>query len=539
MSGRKSEQRRAILYDSTLREGAQSSGVSFSVSDKLRIAAILDELGVPFIEGGMPESNPKDDEFYRRLGEYKFKNAEFVPFGATKRVGLAPDEDQYLRALAELPYNYVCVYGKTDIVSVEKVLKTDGAGNISIIEDTCVYLTQAGKKVIFDCENYFAGLKSDREYTLSCVAKAAESGVWAIVLCDSRGGADPDEVKEGVDAAKQVIRGSGRDILLGVHMHNDAGMADANSLAAVLAGAEIVNTTLFGLGERCGNADFFTTAVNLQLREGYHCLPDDKMTGLTSVSYTLAELLNIQPAPDAPFVGRNSFAHKAGTHINAVNKAPGTFEIIDPAAVGNTRRILASEITGTTGMRSKLTEILGGEPDEELCAALLGALKEKEFEGYQYESAEASLEMLVKRLSGRYKSAFDLNSYKVIVQNVSEDQAFTASAIVDMTVDGTSEITAANGIGPVDALDRAFRRAMGHFYPETLGIKLIDYRVRVIDSPEGTASKVRVFIEFIAGDLRFGTVGVSGDIIQASWNALVDAYEFWIDRRRGAEDGNK
>ena len=519
---------RALIYDSTLREGAQCPGISLSVSDKLRIAAELDRLGVAFIEGGMPETNPKEDEFYRRIAEYPFQNACFVQFVATARVGVKPENDPRLSALADTPFEYVCIYGKCDIFLVENVLRTDRVTNLSLISDSVAFLKRAGKKVIFDCEGFFSGCGRDREYAFECLRAAVNGGACAVVLCDTTGISDPETCAGLTGSVRSELDDIAPEVLLGIHAHNDCGMADANTVTAVRYGAKLAGTTLFGIGERCGGADFFVTVPNLQLRFGMECIGAEHMKELTSASYRLAELLNIKAPAYTPFVGRNAFSHKAGTHIDAVLKAPGSFEPLDPALVGGTRRFLASEITGRSGMRDIVEKITGPGTSPELCEEILEALKQREFEGYQYESAGASLELLIRKLSGQYRPAFTLNSYKVITLDEKAGNPYSASAIVDLTVDGRSEITAGNGIGPVDALDCAFRRAMGHFYPCTLNISLVDYKVRVIDSGEGTASRVRVFIEFSSGARRFGTVGLSGDIIQASWAALVDAYEYWI-----------
>jgi 2-isopropylmalate synthase len=517
-----------LIYDTTLREGSQSPGISLSVSDKIKIVAALDDMGIPFIEGGMPDTNPKEDEFYRQIVGYPFKNAEFVPFGATLRVGLDPEEDQLLAALAETPFRRVCVYGKTDLLSVREVLKTEPGVNVDLIDRTVRFLRGAGKKVVFDCEGFFAGYCRDKDYALGCVKAAAEAGADMVVLCDTNGTADPRLVEETVNVVRNMLKEADLDVVVGIHAHNDCGMADANTVTAVTCGAKLVNTTLFGVGERAGNANFFTVVPNLQLRYGKKCISAASMRSLAPESRKLAEIIGVKLPSGAPFVGRNAFSHKAGTHINAVLKEPGVMEAVDPAEVGGERRLLASEITGRSGMQEIISRIGEIDVTGELTSQILAELKQREFYGYQYESAEASLELLVRRMAGKYRPAFLLNGYKVITLDEKTGNPYSASAIVDLTVDGQSEITAGNGIGPVDALDCAFRRAMAHFYPETLGISLVDYKVRVIDSGEGTASKVRVFIEFIGNGKRFGTVGVSGDIIQASWAALVDAYEYWI-----------
>jgi 2-isopropylmalate synthase len=530
---------RTLIYDTTLREGSQSPGISLSVSDKLRIAAELDEAGVSFIEGGMPETNPKEDEFYRKIADYPFKNAEFVPFGATARAGIRVSDDPLLRALAETPFKTVCIYGKCDIFTVENVLKISPEENIRIISDSVDYLKKTGKNIIFDCEGLFKGWMRDRDFSLQCLLAATRHGADTIVLCDSSGIADPVNTVEILKEVSFFMKDANPRVKIGVHMHNDCGMADANTVVAALNGADLVNTTLFGLGERCGNADFFTVVPNLQVRYGRQCLPEASMRSITGLSYRVSDILNIKTRNNAPFVGRNAFAHKAGTHINAVLKAPESFEPVDPESVGGERRLIASEISGRSGIQDIVRRICGVELSTELNQQVLSTLKQREFEGYQYESAAASLELLVRRLTGEYKPAFKLNSYKVITLDEQAQSPYSASAIVDLTVDGVSEITAGNGIGPVDALDCAFRRAMAHFYPSTLGITLEDYKVRVIDSGEGTASKVRVFIEFAGGGKRFGTVGLSGDIIQASWAALVDAYEYWIMKSSDRSGGTK
>lgn len=522
------EAKRILIYDTTIREGSQCPGISFSVPDKLRLAAELDDAGVAYIEGGMPETNPKEDEFYRKIAGYPFKNAKFVPFGATARAGIRAQDDPLLRALSEMPFDTVCIYGKSDIFTVDNVLRISAEDNLRIIADSVRFLKDSGKEVIFDCEGFFSGWMRDAKYAKQCVSAALGAGAGTVVLCDTTGVSDPLKTCEILSDIKALVYSIRPGAILGVHMHNDCGMADANTVVAALNGADLVNTTLFGIGERTGNADYFTVVPNLQVRYGKNCVPEQSVRTITAMSYRAAELINIKKRSDAPFVGRNAFAHKAGTHINAVLKAPESFEPIDPSEVGGERRLLASEISGRSGIQDIVRRICGIALEPELNEQILNTLKQREFEGYQYESAEASLELLVRRLTGEYKPAFSLNSYKVITLDEQAAGPYSASAIVDLTVDGVSEITAGNGIGPVDALDCAFRRAMAHFYPETLAVSLEDYKVRVIDSGEGTASKVRVFIEFSGDGRRFGTVGLSGDIIQASWAALVDAYEYWI-----------
>lgn len=534
-----SRKNRYFIYDCTLREGTQSVGVALSAKDKLRLVTMLDDMGVSYIEGGIPGTGPKEEIFYREVAKLRLNHSKIVPFSPTVRKGTEPGEDSLLLAIRDLPFDTVCVFGKTNPSVVRDVLNASLSENLELIKKTVTFLCDAGKNVFFDCEHFFDNSRDEmNEYGLKCVETAAQSGAKAVILCDTTGKALSQDVSYALKAVGKMFSAKGiRNVRTGVHMHNDCGMADANTFYAAGQGAEILETTLFGLGERCGNADFFTTVPNLKFRLGYDTLLEGKISGLTQFSYKASELLNIKARSNAPYIGKNAFSHKAGTHINAVVKEPSSLESVDPSSVGNMRHFITSEITGRTGIRSRLEDITGGKGDAGKTETILEKLKQLEYEGYQFESAEASFELLVRKMYGIYKPLFRLISYKVITFDEKPDDNYSASAIVDLEVDGREEITAGNGNGPVDALDHAFRRALGHFYPEASNIHLVDYKVRVIDSENATASKVRVFIESECDGMRWCTVGVSCDIIQASWYALVDSYEYRLLSK--AEEGNK
>ncbi len=522
---------RLMIYDTTLREGMQSVGTAFTLKDKIRIAQLLDELGVSYIEGGSPASNPKDAEFYRAMRKLPLKHGKLTAFGATCRVRLHPAEDPAIAALMNAGTDAVCVFGKSWDVQVRDVLRVTLEENLKIIEDTVSYLKQRGKEVIYDAEHFFNAYRTNPAYAIQSVQRAADAGADFVVLCDTNGGSFPAQISAATAAAAAAL---GPDIKIGIHCHNDCAMAEANAVTAVCAGAVMVHTTLKGIGERCGNTDFFTAVPNLQLKLGYACIPENCLRKLTAYSYAVSDLFNIKPNPRAPYVGQNAFSHKAGMHIDAVVKQPGTFEHINPESVGSVRRLVLSEVSGKAAVLFKIKDILpelSPQQQEAAAAITVEKLKSMEFEGYQFEGAEASFSLLVRKAIHLYRPCFQLRSYKVITSNQPPSgKNATASAIVDVMVDEKEEITAANGTGPVDALDGALRKALAHFYPQIKTMRLVDYKVRVLDSNKATASKVRVFIESSDGKMRWCTVGVSGDIIEASWHALVDAYEYMLMR---------
>ena len=520
--------KRIEFYDTTLRDGMQGVGSHFTIEDKLRIAKLLDDMGIAYIEGGSPGFNAKDAAFFRKMREGTLSNAKLVAFGSTCRVDCAAEEDPGLRALAEAGTEYVCIYGKTWDFHVTDILGTTLEKNLSIIKDSICFLRSCGKSVFFDAEHFFDGYKANRDYALETIKTAESAGACNITLCDTNGGTVTTEL---ISVLRDPALHVSPACTLGIHAHNDSGMAAANSAAAVSCGATLVQGTLRGLGERCGNADLFTVIPAVQLKLGYDCLPAASMRRMTDYYYQLTDILNMKPFAKAPFVGRDAFSHKGGTHIDGVIKNSASFEHVPPEAVGGVRRTVLSELSGRAAVTEKVEKLMPSvKLNSDEMRKIVEKLKEMESEGYQYEGADASFELLVRRLLGIHKSFFKLRNYKVITSDQLPGGAETASAIVDVWVGDAEEVTAANGMGPVDALDSALRKALERFFPALGNMRLIDYKVRVLDSKRATASKVRVLIESSDGTSDWITVGVSEDIIQASWNALVDAHEYLLSK---------
>lgn len=514
------------IYDTTLREGMQRVGTSFSLGDKMQLALLLDSIGVSYIEGGFPGGSPKDMAFYRKMKDVTLKNSKLVAFGPTVKAGIAPEDDPMIQALLEAETACVAIFGKCNINQVIDVLNVTPDDNIRMIKDTVKYLKDNNKYVFFDAEHFFSGMDTDAAYALSCIAAAKDAGADVVVLCDTNGGMLPDDIEKSVKIAKNSLG----ETAIGIHAHNDTGCADYSTLKAVTAGCDIAQVTVNGWGERCGNANLFTVVPNLKLKLGYDCVKD--LTVLYDAAHKASEIANIKTSEFSPYVGRNAFSHKAGVHIDAVMKNSSSYEHISPETVGNTRKFMLSEQSGRAAVLAKLDELLPRlGASRETASSIAEQVKEMELRGYQFENADASFEMMVKRLLKIEKKWFSLNNYRVVAFDNAEEGKPTASAIVDLTVDNREEITAANGIGPVDALDGALRKALSVFYPEISKIRLEDYKVRVLESRMATASVVRVVIEFTDGERNWCTVGVSGDIIQASFNALVDNYEYFLDNK--------
>lgn len=518
------------IYDTTLREGMQRVGTSFSVGDKIQMALLLDEIGVHYIEGGFPGGNPKDVAFYEQMRSVRLKNAKLVAFGATCRVRSRPEEDPMMQALVRAGTEAVCIFGKSSMMHVREILGCTPDENLEIIRSSIRFLKDCGKEVFFDAEHFFDGYREDAEYAVRTVRTAQEAGCDAVVLCDTNGGSLPEEIRDiFLSVSSETPPWSGG---WGIHAHNDSGLASASCLAAVSAGADLVQVTLNGWGERCGNADLFTVVPNLQLKKGIPCLPD--LSCLSAQAHRAAEIMNTKLDEFSPYVGKNAFSHKAGVHINAVEKNPASYEHVTPESVGNERRYMLSEVSGRSAVMAKVRALLPKLGcDEKEAEAVAKHLKSLELQGYQFEGADASFEMMVKKLLGIRKEWFHLNNYKVMTFNKDDSDSVTASAIVDVSVDGTEEVTAANGNGPVDALDRALRKALERFYPCIAAMYLVDFKVRVLESRLATASVVRVVIESTDGESSWSTVGVSGDIIQASFFALVDSHEYMLNKKYG------
>ena len=508
------------IYDATLREGAQSAGASFSLEDKLKIVRQLDELGVDYIEAGNPGSNPKDARLYQILKENPPKHAKLAAFGSTCRVGVVPEDDYHVCSLLSAQTPVVTIFGKSWDFHVREVLRTDLAENLRIVEQTVRYLKEQGKEVVFDAEHFFDGCKHNLEYALEVLRTAEKAGADWIALCDTNGGCMVHEIEQYTRLASGTVK-----VPLGIHCHNDTGQAVSCSIAALRSGASMAQLTLNGWGERCGNADFFTLVPNLQLKMGCDCIRPEALKNLVEISRATYEMVNRTPDKRAPYVGRDAFSHKAGMHIDAVNKAPASFEHVPPESVGASRRILLSEISGRGALITKIRAVVPEMTrDSPFVGELLDELKRMESHGYQFEGADASFELLVRRKLGLVKSYFDFREYKVVGCDPS-DAGHTATAMVRMIVGGVEEITAADGDGPVNALDRAARKALERFYPELAEMRLTDFKVRVITA-KGTASGVRVMIESTDGRMSWTTVGVDSDILKASSRALMDSLVF-------------
>jgi 2-isopropylmalate synthase len=490
------------------------------VEDKLKIIRKLDDLGVSYIEAGNPGSNPKDMEFYERAARISLKNARLAAFGSTRRMNIAAENDDNVRSLLNAKTDVVTVFGKTWDFQVTDILKTTLNENLRMIYDTVKFFKDAGREVIYDAEHFFDGFLVNEEYALKTLTAAADAGVDSICLCDTRGGTFPSVIGEVVAKVKRSI-----SLPLGIHCHNDTGMGVACSVSAVQSGAVMVQGTINGLGERCGNANLCSIIPNLQLLGGYSCIPDECMHIITSISRSISEIANIAHDESQPYVGADAFAHKGGMHMDAVTKSTAAYELFDPSIVGNQRTFLLSEVAGRSAILKRINEIDSTiTKDSPEARRILEKLKEMEAKGYQYEGAEGSFELLVKKILGCYKPSFELKEFKVIVNEPPVNEV-NSSAMVKIHVGDQVEITAAEGEGPVNALDKALRKALEHFYPEIRNIKLTDYKVRVLDSNSATASKVRVLIETSDGADTWTTIGVSTDIIEASWIALVDSIE--------------
>lgn len=511
------------IFDSTLRDGAQAEGISFSVADKIKIVKILDDLGVSYIEAGNPGSNPKDLEFFTQVSQLKLKQAKLVGFGSTRRRNITAAEDRNVASLLQADTPVVAIFGKSWDFHVTEIIKTTLEENLNMIQDTLQFFVTKGKEVIFDAEHFFDGYINNPEYAMQALQAAVAGGATVLTLCDTNGGTFPSDVYKITKAV--VDKFASDKITIGIHCHNDGGMGVANSIMAVEAGAAHVQGTFNGIGERCGNANLCTIIPNLQLKQGLHCIPEVNFKQLTITARTISEIANVQLNERDPYVGKSAFAHKGGMHIDGVNKSSDSFEHIAPELVGNERRILMSEVAGRSTVLAKMQSV---DPtltkDSKDIEQIMQKLKEMEHEGYQFEGAESSFSLLVRKHLGKYRPFFNLIYFRIIGESSSSANC-NSSAMVKVAVDGQEEITAADGAGPVHALDKALRKALEVFYPELERVHLTDYKVRVLDTKTATAAKVRVLIESTDGVDSWTTVGVSTDIIEASWNALVDSME--------------
>lgn len=509
---------RVAIYDTTLRDGSQGEGVNFSVQDKVLLTKRLDELGIDFIEGGYPLSNPKDFEYFQAVKSLELRHAKVVAFGMTRKKNVLASNDTGLRALLEANTSHVTIVGKTWDFHVTNVLSTTLDENLAMIRDSVAYCRSHGRTVFYDAEHFFDGYRANPDYAIQTLLAAQEGGASVIILCDTNGGSLPEAISNVVHAIKKTL-----NVELGIHCHNDCDLAVANSLAAVRAGATQVQGTINGFGERCGNVDLISVIANLGLKYQYEVLQPGCMRRLTELSRYTYELANMNHRNGQPFVGQSAFAHKGGMHTHAVAKDPSTYEHINPELVGNERRILVSELSGHSTILSKTSKYAIAN-DKALMTKILNQVQDLEYAGYEFEAAEASFDLLVKKLSGAYKPWFERHAYRVNIEH-QEEHPIT-EATVKIRVGGTTEHTVSEGDGPVNALDAALRKALVQYYPSLDDMQLVDYKVRVVNARAGTAARVRVVIESRDTHSTWGTVGVSENIIEASWLALVDAIEY-------------
>ncbi|MCE5279724.1 MAG: citramalate synthase [Planctomycetaceae bacterium] len=519
------EQPRIQIYDTTLRDGSQAEGVSLSLEDKVLIARALDELGVDYIEGGYPLSNPKDEAFFSAVKERTIASAKIAAFGMTRRKGVAAADDVGMKALLASGAPVITIVGKCWDLHARDVLDVSEQENKAMIADSVACCVAAGREVIFDAEHFFDGWRANRAFALGALQAAAEAGAACLALCDTNGGSRPDHVQQIVSEVCAALP----NVRVGIHCHNDSGLAVANSLAAVAGGATHVQGTINGIGERCGNADLIAVIAALTLKYGRRCLGEDRLVRLTEVSRYVYEVTNLNFRPDQPYVGSAAFAHKAGMHVHAVRRNPVTYEHVDPAVVGNTRRILVSELSGTSNIAALTDARFGIASDRQAQKKVLDALMQMESQGYQFEAAEASYDVLVRKtLAGKwYRQFWELDHFRCIIQKHNAGKAVT-EATVKLTIDGQAHHEVCEGGGPVDSLYGALRAALRRRHPGVDDLHLVDYKVRVVNTAAETAAKVRVVIDWHDehGKGYFGSVGVSENIIEASWLALVDAVEY-------------
>jgi 2-isopropylmalate synthase len=512
--------RRIEIYDTTLRDGAQAEGISFSLLDKLELTKRLDDLGFDYIEGGYPASNEKDAQYFQRIGELKLKHLKVCAFGMTRRRGLAVEADPGLKALLDSQAAVITLVGKSSAFHATDVIRATLEENLQMIADSVAYLKAAGREVIFDAEHFFDGWKENADYTRKAIQTAAQAGARLIVLCDTNGGSMPEEIAAMTRSAIAAL-----PVPVGIHTHNDCDLAVANALAAVEAGAVQIQGTINGFGERCGNADLISLVANLAVKKkDYEVLKSGGIAHLTELSRFMYEMVNMNFRPHQPFVGKSAFAHKGGMHVSGIARNTASYEHIDPESVGNERRVLVSELSGRSNIEA-LTARHNIPPDPKLLEQILAKVVAMEGAGYQFEAADASFDLLVRKCSGTFRPHFDLLSYHVNVENDSENQIRT-EATIKIRVGDVVRHEVAEGDGPVNALDAAMRKALNGSFPNLAKLHLVDYKVRVINSEAATAAGVRVIIESQDENDVWGTVGVSENIIEASWIALADSFEY-------------
>jgi 2-isopropylmalate synthase len=518
---------RIDIYDTTLRDGTQGEGFSLSLQDKLQITVRLDELGVDYVEGGFPISNPKDEAYFREVKNLKLKHAKVAAFGMTRRRGMQAKDDPGPVALLNAGTPVVTIVGKSSTFHVERVLGVSHEENLAMIGDTVRLMREAGREVVYDAEHFFDSFRDNREYALKTLLAAQDAGATTLALCDTNGGSMPELIEEAVSAVKKAC-----SIRVGIHTHNDCGLALANALAAIRAGATHAQGTINGVGERCGNMDLLPLIANLALKYKHAVLVDGALQKLTETSRYVYELANMNLVPGQPYVGSSAFAHKGGMHVHAVQKDSTTYEHTTPESVGNTRKILVSELSGASNIAAKAGKKFDLENDKETLRKVLGKVQDLENAGFQFEAAEASFELLLRKEIGRYRTYFELDRYRVVVQKIDHADP-VAEATVKLKVGEAIEHRVADGDGPIDSLNRALRKALKDHHPEIAEVHLADYKVRVINSRDDSAAKVRVIVEWRrerpdGTSEYFGTIGVNSNIIDASWQAIVDAYEYHL-----------
>ena len=516
------------ILDSTLRDGAQGEGISFSVLDKIHICQALDELGVKYIEAGNPGSNPKDMEFFQEMKKIPLKNAKLCAFGSTRRKDIKCSEDANLQSLLAAGTDTVVIFGKSWDFQVTEIIKTTLEENLKMISDTCAFLKENGRYVIYDAEHFFTAYQNNKDYALKTLEAAVAGGASVLSLCETKGGCMLDDVKEAV---KEVSKIFCKQAVIGIHTHNDSGLAVANSLLAVQNGATHVQGVMLGFGERTGNANLSTIIADLQLKMDCQCIPEENLKNLTPICKRIAEITNIALDAGLPYVGGNAFAHKAGMHIDAIMKNPVAYEHTSPESVGNSRVFLMSEVAGRSTIIEKIQKF---EPSikksDPIVNDIIKKMKDLEFEGYQFEGADGSFELMVRKMIGKYQPFFKMHYYTVSGSNPRIEEGVCSTAQIKVEVDRQIAVTAGEGDGPVNALDIALRNALERFYPLVSQIRLTDYKVRVLDGKSATASRVRVVIESTDGEATWATVGVSADLIEASWIALCDSFEYKLIR---------
>ena len=517
--------RQIALYDTTLRDGTQGEKIALSAEDKLRIVRKLDEFEIPYVEGGWPGSNPKDVRFFKMARKIPFQATRLTAFGSTRRPQTKAEDDRNIKALLRTEVETVAVFGKSWDLHASKILGASLEENLAMIEDTISYLKKQDRLVVYDAEHFFDGYKHNPAYALRTIKAAVKGGADTVVLCDTNGGTLPHDISAAMKKVMAQIT-----VPVGIHAHDDCGLALANAITAVRAGATMVQGTINGYGERCGNTDLISAIGNLQLKMGYTCIRADKLKRLTELSRYVSEVANVPPLNQRPFVGKSAFAHKGGVHVSAILKDPAAYEHIEPEAVGNRRRVLVSDLSGKSTIAYKAREMeIKAEGNGYDSEKIVDEIKKLEDQGYQFDAAEGSLELLIKKVTGQFVEPFKLESFRVIIEK-NRSGPSTAQATIKISVGEDYEITAAEGDGPVNALDNALRKALTKFFPQIEEMGLVDFKVRVIDGSGGTAAKVRVQIESRDPREIWSTIGVSENVIEASWQALVDSVQYKLSK---------